>query len=578
MGLRPTRFHMSSALTYSGVKNAWLLPLRLITFCLISGVNVAWLKFPSFLQAPFLAYCTITLTMLVMLLLFRHLKLHFLYRFLIALQFSAEIFIEVGMVYATGSLYSPFSVLFLLTIVSAALVYRLVGTLMVASLLSVAYAGVSWINAAVLGGGNTASSFTDSLLNADDIVFYSTFLHILIFYLVAFVSGYLAEKLQSKDRALHSASTELKRARLETGDILRHLNCGLITIDTNGDIVYFNRTAELILDLKEPEVSGRSCRSVLDGRLECLADNLMSVLNSHEKFTRSELTISDRSGVIIPIGISTSVLYDEDFGVRGVIAIFQDLTDVKRLEEKMRRADRMAAIGELSACIAHEIRNPLASISGSVEVLKKELPLDGDNDFLMSLIVKETGRLNNILSDFLLYARIGRSQLRKVELQRVISDVIELIRRHPAYRDQFAIDLKAANRVTYVSGDEDQLKQLLLNLAVNACEALEDKAGRIEFEIAEKHDEGMVLLIVRDSGPGIPEDEIERIFLPFHSNKRSGTGLGLSIVLRLMEAMDGKIDVVSRPGQGTEFHLLFRSLRGKTASQDAAVGAAANMP
>jgi PAS domain-containing protein len=288
VGRRPTRFHMSSALAYSNVKNAWLLPLRLITFCLISGVNVAWLKFPSFLQAPFLAYCAITLTMLVVLLLFRRMKLHFLYRFLIALQFSVEILIEIGIVYATGSLYSPFSVLFLLTIVSAALVYRLVGTLMVASLLSVAYAAVSWVNAAILGGGgNTASSFTDSLFSADDIVFYSTFLHVLIFYLVAFVSGYLAEKLQSKDRALHSASTELKRARLETGDILRHLNCGLVTIDTNGDIVYFNRTAESILDLKEPEVSGRSCRSVFDGRLECLAGNLMSVLNSRERFTRS---------------------------------------------------------------------------------------------------------------------------------------------------------------------------------------------------------------------------------------------------------------------------------------------------
>ncbi len=560
---------MGSVLPYPSVKSAWLLPLRLITFCMISGVIVAWLKFPSFLQFPFLVYCIITLTMLVTLLLFRRMRLHFLYRFMIALQFSVEILVEVGIVYATGSLYSPFSVLFLLTIVSAALVYRLVGTLLVASLVSVAYAGVSWVNAAILGGGGgAASSMTDSLFSADDIVFYSTFLHVLIFYLVAFVSGYLAEKLQSKDRALHSASTELKRARLDTGDILRHLNCGLITIDTNGDIVYFNRTAESILDLKETEVSGRHCRSVFGGRLERLADNLMSVLGSREWFARSEFEIVSRSGATIPLGISTSVLYDEDFGIRGVIAIFQDLTEVKRLEEKMRRADRMAAIGELSACIAHEIRNPLASISGSVEVLKSELPLDGDNESLMSLIVKETGRLNGILSDFLLYARIGRSQLRKVELQRVIYDVIELIRRHPAYTEKIVIDLRAANHVTYVSGDEDQLKQLLLNLAVNACEALESGPGHIEFNISENPDDGAVLLTVRDTGPGIPEEEIDKIFLPFHSSKRLGTGLGLSIVSRLMEAMDGRIEVASRPGEGAEFRLLFRGLREKSGSQD----------
>jgi two-component system sensor histidine kinase PilS (NtrC family) len=570
VGCRPTRFPMTSLFANPSVKSAWLLPLRLITFCLISGVVVAWLRLPSFLQAPFLAYCLITLTMLVTLLLFRRVRLHFLYRFLIALQFSVEILIEVGIVYTTGSLYSPFSALFLLTIVSAALVYRLVGTLLVASLVSVAYAGVSWVNAALLGGsGQILPSVSDSLFSKDDIVFYSTFLHILIFYLVAFVSGYLAEKLQSKDQALHSASTELKRARLETGDILRHLNCGLITIDTSGDIVYFNRTAELILGLKESEVSGRHCRSVFGGRLENLADNLMSVLESREWFTRSELDVVDNSGVRIPLGISTSVLYDEDFGVRGVIAIFQDLTEIKRLEEKMRQADRMAAIGELSACIAHEIRNPLASISGSVEVLKNEVPLDGDNESLMSLIVKETGRLNNILSDFLLYARIGRSQLRKVDLQRVISDVIELIRRHPAYNDSIRIDLRAANHVTYISGDEDQVKQLLLNLAVNACEALEGGPGRVEFEIPEQPEEGTIMLIVRDTGPGIPRNELDRIFLPFHSTKKSGTGLGLSIVSRLMEAMDGRIDVVSRPGEGAEFHLIFHGLREKAVSRDA---------
>jgi len=536
---------------------------------MISGVVVAWLKFPSFLQLPFLVYCLITLTMLVTLLLFRRVRLHFLYRFLIALQFSVEILVEVGIVYTTGSLYSPFSVLFLLTIVSAALVYRLVGTLLVASLVSVAYAGVSWVNAAILsGGGAAASSMTDSLFGADDIVFYSTFLHILIFYLVAFVSGYLAEKLQSKDRALHSASTELQRARLDTGDILRHLNCGLVTVDTNGDIVYFNRTAETILDLKEADVSGRHCRSVFGGRLERLSENLLSVLESREWFTRSEFEIVSRSGVTVPLGISTSVLYDEDFGVRGVIAIFQDLTEVKRLEEKMRRADRMAAIGELSACIAHEIRNPLASISGSVEVLKSELPLDGDNKSLMSLIIKETGRLNNILSDFLLYARIGRSQLRKVDLQRVVYDVIELIRRHPTYNENIVIDIEAANHVTYVAGDEDQVKQLLLNLAVNACEALENGPGRIEFIVSEQPDDGTVMLVVRDTGPGIPEDELDKIFLPFHSSKKLGTGLGLSIVSRLMEAMDGRVDAVSRPGEGAEFRLLFRGLRGKSALQD----------
>jgi len=562
---RPARpFFMGSSSLQPGMKSPWLLALRLITFSLVAGIVVGWLRFPSYLRTPFLSYGIITLAFLLTLMASRRVNLNFLYRFLIALQFAIEILNEVGIVYSTGSLYSPFSVLFLLTIVSAALVYRLVGTLLVASLVSISYTIVTWINAYLPArGGNILPWFKDEIFSADDILFYSTFLHILVFYLVAFIAGYLAQKLQSKDRELHSASTELKKARLETGDILRHLNCGLVTIDARGDVVYFNRTAEAILGLTETSVAGRNCRDVFRDGLAPLADNLMSVLASQKLILRSEMDITTRQGAALPIGISTSVLYDDDFGVRGVIAIFQDLTETKRMDEKIRQADRLAAVGELSACIAHEIRNPLASISGSVEVLKNDLALSGDNEKLMSLILKESARLNNILSDFLLYARIGRSQFRKVEVNRIISDVIELVRRHPSFRRNIEIELNAEQRITYISGDEDQLKQLLLNLAVNACEAIGEARGLIQFEVitgAGVDSRTAVWLIVRDTGCGIPSDVMDKIFLPFYSTKKGGTGLGLSIVSRLVEAMEGRIEVISRPSLGTEFRLCFRAL------------------
>ncbi len=550
--------------TYPDPKNTWPLLLRLITFCVISGVIVIWLGLPSYLQVPFLAYCVITLAALVLLIIRNKIEFPFVYRSLIALQLMIEIVNEVGIVYSTGSLYSPFSTLFLLTIVSAAMVYRLVGTLFIASLVSVAYAAVTWFNAYLMAPGHkTIPSGNENLYSADDILFYSTFLHILIFYLVAFIAGYLAQRLQSKDKELHSTSTALKKARLETGDILWHLNCGLITLDRQGDIVFYNRTAQDILGLIESEVSGKNCRMIFGGRLTCLADNLISVLNSEELSSRSELEILDQNGKSMPIGISTSILYDEDMEIRGVIAIFQDLTEAKRLEARMRRADRMAAIGELSACIAHEIRNPLASISGSVEVLKNELDVENDNRQLMSLIIKESSRLNNILSDFLLYARVGRSRFQKVELNHVISDSIELIRRHPAYHDGIRIEMLAENHITYISGDEDQIRQLLLNLGVNACEALAAGPGYIRFEVTTENNPGGdddIILKVCDDGPGIASDQLETVFLPFHSAKKGGTGLGLSIVARLMEAMNGKVELMSQPGKGTEFHLHFRSI------------------
>jgi len=549
--------------TYPGIKSPWLLPLRLITFCLVSGVIVIWLGLPSYLQVPFLAYCLTTLAALITLLTLRRFNFQMVYRLLIAMQFAAEIISEAGIVYTTGSLYSPFSALFLLTIVSAAMVYRLVGTLLAASLVSLAYAAVAWLNAYLMAAGrHTIPSTGEGTGSADDILFYSTFLHILIFYLVAFISGYLAQKLQSKDKELLTASTELKKVRLDTGDILWHLNCGLITIDKQGDIVFFNRAAEAILGLNEADVSGRNCREVLDAQLSCLSENLLAVLHSKDWLSRSEFEIVNKAGRAIPIGISTSILYDEDFGVRGVIAIFQDLTEAKQLEEKMRQADRMAAIGELSACIAHEIRNPLASISGSVEVLKNDLTVDGDNQKLLSLIIKESARLNHILSDFLLYARVGRSQFHKVELNRILSDVIELIRRHPAYHEGIRIRLLAENQVTYISGDEDHLKQLLLNLGVNACEALGSNPGNIHFEVRLEPKAGghsAVRLTVSDDGPGISPENIDKVFLPFYSTKKGGTGLGLSIVSRLMESLGGRVEVRSQSGLGTEFRLRFRA-------------------
>ena len=443
-----------------------------------------------------------------------------LFKFLLVSHFVAEIICEAGIVYSTGSLYSPFSALFLLTIVSTTLVYRLIATLALASLASLAYATVTWLNAGFhMAGGDLR--FPGSGMISDDVYFYSTFVHILIFYLVAFISGYLAQKLQAKDRQLQDTSVALRQARLETGDILRHLNSGLLTIDKDGAIGYFNRLA------------------------------------------RSEIEVIGESGETIPIGISTSILFDEDFEVRGLIAIFQDISEAKRMEERVRQADRMAAVGELSAYIAHEIRNPLAAISGSVEVLKNDLSLTGDDEKLMSLIVKESSRLNKILSDFLEYARIGRTQFRRVEINRVILDIFEVIRRHPSYHPGIALELDSTESTVYVSGNEDQIKQLVLNLAINSCEAIGSQKGVVQFTIdcrPATADDDRIKLVVRDNGPGIPPHIRQKILMPFYSTKRNGTGLGLAIVSRLMQEHKGSLEVFSELGKGTEFRLYFRSL------------------
>jgi len=177
------------------------------------------------------------------------------------------------------------------------------------------------------------------------------------------------------------------------------LNSGLLTVDPDGKIIFFNRASEQILDFHEHEVRGCDYREVFASRMPEFVDNLNGVLQSKKHARRGEAKIRRRDDTIIHIGISTSLLVDELNCVRGVIAIFSDLTDTKLLEEKIRQADRMAAVGELSAAIAHEIRNPLAAISGSVEVLESELSLTGENGRLLELIVKESNRLNGSRSD-----------------------------------------------------------------------------------------------------------------------------------------------------------------------------------
>ncbi|MEA3297734.1 MAG: ATP-binding protein, partial [candidate division Zixibacteria bacterium] len=388
-------------------------------------------------------------------------------------------------------------------------------------------------------------------------VFYSIFLHILIFYLVAFISGYLAEHLKARDRQLANTSRELRKARLETDDILRNLNSGLLTIDAGGYILFYNRSAERILGYREEDVKGMRCDEVFAERMPNLALTLMDSLSNREQHPRKEIEILNAKDTIIPLGLSTSPLMEDEGTLRGLIAIFSDLTDAKLLEAKVRAADRLAAVGEMSASIAHEIRNPLAAISGSVEVLDSELHFEGENARLMQLIVKESHRLSRILSEFLLYARIDRPIYNKVELCHLVNEVIRILHHHPAFRENMKIDVEADESIIYVVGDEDLIKQLLLNLAVNACEEFETKGDQLTFRIAANPACGTVELYVQDNGPGISPENMKKIYEPFFSTKKQGTGLGLAIVHRVCTALQLNVSIDSQLSEGTTFMIEF---------------------
>ncbi len=538
------------------LKTSWFLPLRLAIFLIVVGVVLLTRQTKSDVYLPFFAYSIFTLIFLLALAVKLPARMPRLCKLLIMFQIISEVAVEAVVVMVTGDITSTFTVLFLLTIVSAALAYQLPGTLLTATFASTAYGTVI-----LLAGAKIPKTlnleFLKSLYSSNDEVFYTLFLYICIFYLVAFVAGYLSQKIKSKERELRAASESLARVQLETDEILKHLHSGLITIDHFGRIIYFNEAAEKITGFLERKIKGKNCLEVFAERMPQFSEKILTVLKSTQHEYRAEITIIDEFGTEIPIGISTSVLEDDVRGVRGVIAIFQNLTDAKMLEEKMRHADRLAAVGELSASIAHEIRNPLASISGSVEILSQELRLEGENQRLMSLIVKEAARLSNILNDFLVYARVKQPSFGKVEINRLVSDVLEIAQKHPTFTDAIKVKMESDDTTVYVSGDEEQIKQILINLVVNAMESVGDRDGFVELRILgnipARSDQ--VLISISDNGNGMTREVKEKIFTPFFSTKKEGTGLGLAIVKRLVDNMGGKIWVETSPHGGTTFKI-----------------------
>ena len=543
----------------------WFIPLRLVSYILLLLVVVFWMQFPEFLRLWFVAYSGFTLALTLSFAWNRHRKMAHVTDTITALQFLFEIILESGVLYITGNVNSPFSALFILTIVSAALTYRLVGTLVVASLVSLAYTFIIWLG---FGSGTDPGLSLQALRTifvSHNSTFYAIFLHLLIFYLIAFISGYLAERLREQHRQLANTSQALKRALLETDDILHRLNSGLLTIDAEGCVIYFNPAAGMILDYREEQVRGMYCEEVFAERMPHLACLLMDGIRHGIAHPRKEIDILNNDLAKVPLGLSTSILTEENHKLRGVIAIFSDLTEVKQMESKIRAADRLSAIGELSASIAHEIRNPLASISGSVEVLRNELEVSADNARLMELIVKESHRLSRILSEFLQYARIDRPTYSKVELCHVINEVIQILHHHESFTPDIRVNFETDESIVYIVGDEDLIKQLLLNLAVNACEAMAgQRTEQLTFRLVTNAASEVVELYVRDTGAGMTEDDLKKIYQPFYSTKKEGTGLGLSVVHRIGSALKLNINVDSQPGEGTTFLVEFQQYRQTT--------------
>jgi two-component system, NtrC family, sensor histidine kinase PilS len=393
-------------------------------------------------------------------------------------------------------------------------------------------------------------------------------LQLSVFVGVAAVTAYFASRVSIMGAEREALRGQLRQARLEADDVLRNIPTGIVTVDQEGHVLYCNPAAEHILGFQERLWRGRSIMPEFAKIAPEFWAAITATARRGVRAMRVEATVR-RADRTFPIGVTTTTLEAEPGGVPRVTAIFTDISDSKRLEELHLRAERLEAVAELSSSLAHEIKNPLASIRSSVEQLGRAKRANADEKFLTSLVVRESDRLSRLLSEFLDFSRVRVTECRPLDLRAVSAAAIRLVREHPDCPDDAVIDL--AGEATPMEGDEDLLHRVVSNLVLNAVQAA-GKGARVVVHTGRpsSHElpggagiENPVSLAVSDNGPGIPETLRARLFEPFVTGRVGGTGLGLAIVQRAVEAHRGLVIVDSPSGRGTTFTVYFPAARRK---------------
>lgn len=455
-------------------------------------------------------------------------------------QLSTDVVLATAIVGFSGGAESQFSLLYFVPVICGAMFLVGPGSFTMALLSSISYSLLLVVK---------YLKFFEWLHPTLDVEYVKTYIflrgymHVLFFFVVAAMGTYLAERLRKGTR-------ELEEVKLTTDDILENMGAGVVTIDSTGRIVYFNWAGGAILGCESTGVGGRMLEEVLPKGAHELTRLILEGLEAKQNEYRREINIHLDSGKTRPVGVSGKVMEDNERRCRGYLVLFSDLTEVKETQERLKRSERMAAIGELSADMAHEIRNPLASIRGSVEMLSSETDYHGDSKKLMALVIKEADRLNTIIEHFLRFARAKTPSFRKVSLNRLTEEVLDVVKAHPDFRDAIELKMVLLDGDTTVSADPEQVKQVFMNLCLNSLNAMKG-GGQLTVEVLQT--DGAFGVAVKDTGIGIRKSVMSRIFQPFYTTREKGIGLGLSIAHKIVEKHDGWIDVKSSPGKGSKF-------------------------
>jgi two-component system sensor histidine kinase PilS (NtrC family) len=369
------------------------------------------------------------------------------------------------------------------------------------------------------------------------------------FFAVAYLSSHLAESLRKVGEELRDKSGQVASLRAKTENILESMRDGLVSTDLEGFVSELNSSGAAILARKPEELRGEPIHSLFPG----LQTETVSVPDGNAFPTRQEVTYVNPCGEQRILGVSVSPLIVPEVGAVGYVHNFQDLTEEKRREAEYRTKDRMATLGRMAAGIAHEIRNPLASIAGSVKLLQSISRLDEDQSKLVEIVSNESERLNKLVSDFLLYSRDQRHEPQEIDLVNVIEETLVLLSHHPLFGTKVRVEKRLPAKPLMIWADADKLRQVFWNISDNALKAMPG-GGELRVEVEEANAR-TVRVTLSDTGVGFTEQQLEKVFEPFQPGFSGGTGLGLAIVYQTMQGLQGTIRVESKAGKGARFVL-----------------------
>jgi two-component system sensor histidine kinase PilS (NtrC family) len=480
-------------------------------------------------------------------------------RFQAYLQLLIDTLIITVLIYTTGGIESIFSFLYILSIFSGSiLLYRRGGMIMASSssifygvLLDLHYYGAIHPLSSRLSYPEQYQSFY---------LFFTIVANMAAFYLVGYLSSFLSEQARKSRAALEIKESDFIRLEVLHESIIGSLTSGLIVLDDQERMILFNPAAEKMFGLAAALVCGHPIRD----HLPHLARQLSSPPFISSGLPGIQAQLTDVScltpdGKKMHLQVSISPLQFSPGEQKGRILTLQDVTRMKQIQEEMKEVEGLALIGELAAGMAHEIRNPMASISGSIEMLRDEIEQNDVNSRLMDIILRETERLNDLVADFLLFARAQRPRLTEFDLNQLIIESLELFQNSQKSHPDTNIVTDFQDPAV-IESDSGQLKQVFWNLFLNASEAM-GKGGTLHIATSLAHgpDESptsQVTIVIRDTGEGFNEKDLPRIFLPFFTTKEKGSGLGLPIVKRIIDRLGGKTSARNHPEGGAEITIV----------------------